>query len=130
MHQIGIRSLSREEHLLIERGEVRTLFAHELSPETLETFLAELPEDIYLTVDMDGFDPAAVPGVGNPEPGGLDWKTVNRILGEVSARCRIRGFDLVELRPIVGEVRSEVTAARLLYRLVGYIVRDSSRSRL
>jgi agmatinase len=124
VYQIGIRSLSREEYALIENEEVRTLFSHEISPETLEPFLAGLPEDIYLTIDMDAFDPAVVPGVGNPDPGGLDWGTVNQILEAVSARCRIRGVDIVELRPLVGEARSEITAARLLYRVVGYIARD------
>lgn len=128
VYQIGIRSLSRDEHILIERGEVRALFAHEISAETLAPFLAELPDDIYLTIDMDAFDPAVVPGVGNPDPGGLDWKLANQILGEISARSRIRGFDIVELRPIAGEARSEVTAARLLYRLVGYMARDQSLS--
>jgi len=128
VYQIGIRSLSTDEYLLIERGKVFTLFAHEISPETLAAFLAKLPEDIYLTIDMDAFDPAAVPGVGNPEPGGLDWKMANQMLGMISARSRIRGFDIVELRPIAGEARSEVTAARLLYRLVGYMVRNQSLS--
>jgi agmatinase len=128
VYQIGIRSLSQGEHLLVEKGKVLTLFGHEISPETLEPFLAELPEDLYLTIDMDAFDPAVVPGVGNPEPGGLDWKMVNLILEGVSARSRIRGFDIVELRPIADEARSEVTAARLLYRLVGYMVRDQSLS--
>lgn len=126
VYQIGIRSLSQGEYNLIEKGEVLTLFGHEISPETLEHFLAQLPEDIYLTIDMDAFDPAAVPGVGNPEPGGLDWKMANQILEGVSVRSRIRGFDIVELRPIPGEARSEVTAARLLYRLVGYMVRHQS----
>jgi len=124
--QIGIRSLSKEEFLLIHEGKVFTLFAHEISPENLESFLTKIPEDIYLTIDMDSFDPAVVPGVGNPEPGGLNWEMADQILELISARSRIRAFDIVELRPIAGEVRSEVTAARLLYRLLGYISRNQS----
>jgi len=124
--QIGIRSLSKEEFLLIDEGKVFTLFAHEISPENLESFLTKIPEDIYLTIDMDSFDPAVVPGVGNPEPGGLNWEMADQILELISARSRIRAFDIVELRPIAGEVRSEVTAARLLYRLLGYISRNQS----
>jgi agmatinase len=124
LFQIGIRSLSKEEFLLIDEGKVFTLFAHEISPENLEAFISKLPEDIYLTIDMDSFDPAVVPGVGNPEPGGLNWEMADQILELISAQSRIRAFDIVELRPITGEVRSEVTAARLLYRLLGYISRN------
>ena len=126
VYQIGIRSISREEYHLIHKERVFTLFDHEISADNLEVFLAKLPEDIYLTIDMDGFNPAVVPGVGNPEPGGLDWGIANHIMDRVSSQSRIRAFDIVELRPIAGEVRSEVTAARLLYRLLGFIARDQS----
>jgi agmatinase len=121
LYQLGIRSLTQEEYLLIEEGRTTTLFAHELSPQTLDAFLSRLPPDLYVTIDMDGFDPSVVPGVGTPEPGGLDWKTVDSLLEKVVSSCRIRAFDLVELRPLPQEARSEITAARLLYRLLGYI---------
>jgi agmatinase len=124
VYQIGIRSLSTEEFELIERRKLNTIFYHEMTPETVEGFLAKLPEDIYLTVDMDGFDPAVVPGVGTPEPGGLTWPMADNLIDRISSRSKIRAFDVVELRPIPGEVRSEVTAARLVYRLLGYIARD------
>lgn len=126
LFQIGIRSLSQEEFHLIKEERVTTVFSHEMTKETIEDLIAKLPEEVYLTIDMDGFDPAVVPGVGNPEPGGIDWKMADYIVDRVSSRSRIRGLDIVELRPIPGEVRSEVTAARLLYRVLGYIARDQS----
>lgn len=121
--QVGVRSLSPEEYQLVRNKSVTTLFSHELSDKTINAFVNQLPEDIYLTIDMDGFDPAVVPGVGTPEPGGLTWYTADYLLERISTRCRIRAFDIVELRPLSDEVRSEITAARLLYRLLGYIAR-------
>lgn len=125
LYQVGIRSLSREEHLLVQERKTTVLYAHQVCPQTLDAFIAQLPDDLYLTIDLDAFDPSVVPGVGTPEPGGLDWKTVDYLLEKVASRCRIRAFDLVELRPLPQEARSEVTAVRLLYRLLGYIGRDS-----
>jgi agmatinase len=124
LFQIGIRSLSKEEFSLIQEKKITTLFSHELSDRNLDSFFAKLPEDIYLTIDLDGFDPAVVPGVGNPEPGGLTWEMVDHILEHISARSKIRAFDIVELRPLAEEARSEITAARLLYRILGYSARD------
>ena len=121
LYQIGIRSLSQEEFDLIDGKTVSTLFYHNLSKETIDSFVDSLPESIYITIDMDGFDPAVVPGVGNPEPGGFTWESADYLLERVCRRCRIRAFDVVELRPLPEEARSEVTAARLIYRLLGYI---------
>jgi len=128
VHQIGIRSLSRKEYDLIKHTGITTLFAHEISTKTIDTFVDTLPKELYLTIDMDGFDPAVVPGVGNPEPGGLTWKTADYLLDRVSRRCSIKAFDVVELRPLAAEVRSEITAARLIYRLLGYSARDEKIS--
>jgi agmatinase len=124
LFQIGIRSLSKEEFTLIQEKKITTLFGHELSARNLDLFFAKLPEDIYLTIDLDGFDPAVVPGVGNPEPGGLNWEMTDHILEQISSRSKIRAFDIVELRPLADEARSEITAARLLYRILGYCARD------
>ncbi len=125
--QIAIRSISREEYEFMKEKKIVTLFQHELAEESLKSFLAQLPREIYLTIDLDGFDPAVIPGVGNPEPGGLTWSMVDRLLEEMTDRVLIRAFDIVELRPIPQEARSEITAVRLLYRLLGYIYRQQCR---
>lgn len=126
LFQLGIRSLSTEEFDLINQRKITTLFSHELSETNLDAFFDKLPEDIYLTFDLDGFDPAVVPGVGTPEPGGLTWEKADYIIERISARSNIRAFDIVELRPLPEEARSEITAARLLYRILGYCARDNA----
>jgi len=62
-----------------------------------------------------------IPAVGNPEPGGLQWWTVLRLLKKVAARRRIAAFDVTELSPREGLVRSDYTAARLIYKMMNYI---------
>ncbi len=135
--QCGIRSLSRPEAewLRSEAGRrlVTTFFDHEhrpLAPKA-EAVIDALPggdgDPVYVSIDMDGFDPALVPGVGTPEPGGLSWHDVTAVLRACSRRRRIVGFDVLELRPVPGSVVSEFTAAKLVYRLMGYIIASKSR---
>jgi len=96
-------------------------------PNWAEQAIALLPRDIYLTIDLDFFDPSVVPGVGTPEPGGFGWAETLAFLRRLAARRRVVGFDLVELCPIPGQVVSEFTAARLAYRLIGYALRSRER---
>ena len=69
---------------------------------------------------MDVFDPAVVPAVGTPEPGGLGWYEMLELLKEVAKDHKIVGFDVVELCPIKGQIASDFLAAKLIYRLLGY----------
>ncbi|MBN1504929.1 MAG: agmatinase family protein [Candidatus Eisenbacteria bacterium] len=85
--------------------------------------LAGLPDEIYLTIDMDVFDPSVVPSVGTPEPGGLSWQEVTGMMRELAAGKRVVGMDLNELRPIPGLVAPDFLAARLVYRLIGSFIR-------
>lgn len=121
--QVGVRSLSAEESRVVAAGKVRTFFAHETRggrwpPRSL---LHRVPRNVYLSIDMDVFDPSFVPGVGTPEPGGLSWEEVTAIVAEVARRRRVVAFDVVETRPIPGSVVSEFTAAKLIYRIMGHI---------
>jgi agmatinase len=131
---VGLRSLSREEDDLLEAGRARAFFAHEGKPfERLRDILSSLSDRVYLSVDMDVFDPGAVPGVGTPEPGGLGWYDVVDFLRELCRRKQVVGFDIVELLPLEGSVVSEFTAAKLAYRLMGYLTvfrRPESRNAL
>jgi agmatinase len=79
-----------------------------------------LPEEVYVTVDLDALDPAIMPATGTPEPGGLDWYRTIAVLRAVAAARRIVGFDVVELAPIPGFVGPDFLAAKLVYRLLGY----------
>ncbi len=122
--QVGIRSLTAEEHDLIKAGKVTTIFAPEAVQQPVQEFLprvlAALPEEVYVTVDLDAFDPAIMPATGTPEPGGLSWYRALEILREVAKSKRIVGFDVVELAPFPGLVAPDFLAAKLVYKLLAY----------
>jgi len=118
----GIRSLSIEERDFIRFNQIPHVFAFERNKtDKFEAFLNKLPENIYLTIDMDALDPSLVPGVGTPEPGGLFWEELMEFLDLVNCHSTIVGFDVVEVLPLAGQTVSEFTAAKLVYRLLGMI---------
>lgn len=123
--QVGIRSLTEPEHRLIREGRVTTVFAPEAVQAPVSDFLprllAALPQEVYVTVDLDVFDPAIMPATGTPEPGGLFWYRVLEILRAVAAAKRIVAFDVVELAPLPGFVAPDFLAAKLVYKLLGYV---------
>ena len=115
----GIRSLSQEEMDFARgSGQIKKIFwADRLD---IEKILAGLSSHVYITVDIDVFDPAEVPATGTPEPGGLNWYKVLEILKVVFRSKKVVGCDLVELAPIKGQHASEFLAAKLVYKLIGY----------
>jgi len=120
--QVGIRSISEEEAELIA-GKNWPVFSARKTKSMRGDYAAiveSLTDDVYITVDLDCFDPATLPGVGTPEPGGLDWYELTEIVAQVARKKRIVGFDIMELMPLGGQVRSDFTAARLTYRMWGW----------
>jgi len=116
--QVGIRSMDREEMATIKRSKIEP-FVH--GPEfDAEKVVEQLSDNVYITIDLDGFDPSEVPGVGTPEPGGIKWKQAIELLKLVAEKKKIVGFDIVELVPVPGSVQSEFLAAKLAYKLLGY----------
>lgn len=124
--QVGIRSLSTEEAVFMEQSNVVTRFADDLyaDPDWEEKICKNLKSDVYITIDLDVFDPAVMPSTGTPEPGGLSWRDVLVLIRAVSKKCRIRGFDVVELSPIPGLVAPDFLASKLIYRIMGYITEN------
>lgn len=120
---VGIRSMSAEESRVVEREAVPTFFASDVVGNDTwhESVIECLSDHVYLTIDLDGFDPSIMPGVGTPEPGGLGWYESLKFLRKLCMRKELVGFDVVELMPIKGSLVSEFTAAKLIYKLVGYI---------
>src|SRR6266540_145036 len=120
--QVGIRSLSREEADWVKQRGVRLFYAaHVLSsPDIAAAISNALTDQVYITICLDAFDPSVMPAVGTPEPGGLGWYDVLRIVREVAATRHIVGFDVVELFPIPGNVAPDFLAAKLVYKLLGY----------
>ena len=78
-----------------------------------------LSDDVYVTIDLDAFDPSAMSAVGTPEPGGLHWDEVSDLLIAVTKEKRVVGFDVTELSPSLGPPACAQLAARLTYRLIG-----------
>jgi|UniRef100_A0A7V6A3P7 agmatinase len=123
---LGVRSYSQEESQLAWVAPRYTMFkAKDLhSPEGWERALDHLQKisgPVYVSIDADVFDPAILPGVGTPEPGGLSYYQVLTLIKTVAQRGPVVGLDLVEVSPIPGHRVSEFTAARVLYKALGYM---------
>lgn len=125
--QVGIRSLSLEEWEWAKKtGQLKKIhFAEKL--EIVDKIEDQLNRDVYITIDVDAFDPAVIPATGTPEPGGMFWYEVLDVLKGVCAAKNVVGFDVVELSPRKGDIASDFTAAKLVYKLMGYISADKKR---
>ncbi len=122
--QVGIRSFCREEHDYMRAGGIELFTPSAIAADPggwIGRALARLPEAVYVTIDVDGFDPAFAPGTGTPEPGGLSWAQATALLRAAAERKRIVGADLVEVAPIPGQHVTEFLAARLAYKLITYL---------
>ncbi|MFA6034911.1 MAG: agmatinase [Myxococcota bacterium] len=120
--QVAIRSGCQDEYEFAQKKKLAPFFAHELDSEGLwmEEAVGRLTEDVYITIDLDGLDPAVIPAVGTPEPGGLEWFETLALLRMVCAKRRVVGFDVMELSPLTGSVQGDFAAAKLVYKLIGY----------
>lgn len=123
--QVGIRSLSMEEAQAIPILSTKVYWANDIVHAPLKSWIskvvADLSPNVYLTIDLDGFDPSIVPATGTPEPGGLDWHQVTSLIRAVAEHKKIVGMDIVELLPQPGDHASDFLAAKLLYKCLGYI---------
>ena len=120
--QVGIRSLSREEAEWVKaRGKKLFYAAEVLTSPTIATEISDaLTDDVYITICLDGLDPSIMPAVGTPEPGGLGWYDVLRIVRRVAETRHVVGFDVVELFPMPGNIAPDFLAAKLVYKVLGY----------
>ncbi|WP_256012428.1 agmatinase [Desertivirga xinjiangensis] len=121
--QAGIRAQCREEAQLIKESDnIHTFYAHQIrqNPLWIDEMVAPLSNDVYITIDADGFDPSIMPGVGTAEPNGLLWTETLQLLKRVFQERNVVGFDVVECAPIEGSILSEYTLAKLIYKLIGY----------
>ena len=121
--QIGIRAICKEEADLIKEKNLSVFRAREIAsqPDWIDRAIASIPtQKVFLTIDLDGIDPTLIPGVGTPEPGGLNWYSLVSFLRKVIETHQVIGMDVMELAPIADSVVSEFTAAKLVYKLIGY----------
>ncbi|MGH7550091.1 MAG: agmatinase [Gemmatimonadota bacterium] len=119
---VGIRAVSPEEIEFIRAHDLPVFWSHRIAhgDEWMETALSALTDTIYLTFDVDFFDPSLVPATGTPEPGGGFWHETMRFLGRVFREKTVIGMDVVELAPIEGFHAPDFVVARLVYRTIGY----------
>jgi len=124
---VGIRNLSREEHEFIRENKTPVFFAPEAgaSDSWVDQALGGLGQDVYLTLDLDVLDPSIMPAVGTPEPGGLLWHQTLSFLKKLVSRKNLVGFDVVELCPVPGLLAPDFLAARLVYKIMGYMMAKS-----
>jgi agmatinase len=122
---VGLRSLSTPEGELIRQRELPVIWGSQLErPDAAGRFAAlldGLPEAVYLTFDIDYFDPSLIPATGTPEPGGGRWWPTLTLLRELFRRKTVVAMDLVELAPLGGIPASDFLAARLVYKCLAYL---------
>ncbi len=116
---VGIRSMDSSE--LDNTIKDNTFFAADIynSEKWIEKAIDKTGKNVYISLDLDVFDPAVLPSTGTPEPGGLDWYTVTKLLKEVCKNRNLIGFDVVELCPTENKA-SDFLAAKLIYKLLSY----------
>lgn len=120
---VGIRSICQEEAQLIREKQIPVIWAREMANDLdwIDKAIAQIPTaNVFITVDVDGIDPSLMPGVGTPEPGGLNWYALLKFLRRIFETHRVIGCDVMELAPLIDSVVSEFTAAKLVYKLIGY----------
>lgn len=118
---VGIRTLCSEERDVLESRNITPVYAHRIAPgdcRWAEQAVSQLPPAVYLTVDLDGLDPSAVPGTGTPEPGGLSYRQVVSLIRELCRQKKLVAADVVELVKLEGSQVSEYTAARIVQKII------------
>jgi agmatinase len=118
--QVGIRSMDiGEKPALVED---RVFFAERIHDnlDWIDRAVARLTEQVYITIDLDVFDPSIMPSTGTPEPGGLMWYDVLALLRTVCRRRTVVGFDVVEMCPVETNWAPEFLAAKLIYKILSY----------
>ncbi len=120
---VGVRNYSLEEHRFMKKHRFSPITVREVrsNPDWILQAVESLGEKVYVTIDIDGFDPACAPGTGTPEPGGLDWFQVTDLLKATAMEKTIVGADVMEVIPLPGSVQTEFLAAKLLYKLIAHI---------
>jgi agmatinase len=118
--QVGIRSMSRDEVSIADRN--RIFPAHELFLDKTKysQAIGMLTENVYITIDLDVFDPSLMPSTGTPEPGGPEYYEIMNFLKEVIKKKNVVGFDIVELCPSPANKAPDFVAAKIIYQLLSY----------
>ncbi len=118
--QVGVRSMDSSEWESMDRE--RIFFADDIRKNSawVRDVVSLLTGKVYLTVDLDVFDPSIMPSTGTPEPGGLSWQEVLKLVREVTQQKELVGFDVVELCPNPQNKAPDFLASKLIYKILSY----------
>ncbi len=121
--QLGIRAQCKEEFHRIRGDGITTFYARDIrrgyhDPSWQENVLRSLDESVYITFDVDYFDPAIMPSTGTPEPGGFFWDETLDWIAKIGKERNIIGFDVVELAPRKDFPAPDYLAAKLIYKIL------------
>ncbi|WP_430816308.1 agmatinase [Carboxylicivirga sp. RSCT41] len=118
--QVGIRSLDASELKYINRG--KCFYAQDIvdNDEWMDKAIKQMGDNVYLSIDLDVFDPSIMPSTGTPEPGGLLWYPTLKFLKKVFSERKVLGFDMVELAPNINDKAPDFLTAKLYYKLLSY----------
>jgi len=123
--QVGIRAQCKEEYEFIKEKGINTFYAYQMRNEGFSHILTEkivstLKKNVYITFDVDYFDPSIMPSTGTPEPNGFYWDETMRLLKKVCAERNLVGFDVVELAPVKSYTFPDFLTAKLIYKILNY----------
>lgn len=118
--QVGIRSMDTVELPFVKKENFFTMYKIRSTKNWMKNVLERLGNEVYLTIDLDVFDPSIMPSTGTPEPGGLYWYDVITLIRKVIETKTLVGFDIVELAPKKNEPAPDFMAAKLLYKILTY----------
>ncbi|MGH9371412.1 MAG: agmatinase [Vicinamibacterales bacterium] len=120
--QVGIRSMSTEEAAVAPSLATTIFYDHSMRQHAswVDRVVDTLPETVYITIDVDGLDPAIMPATGTPEPGGLSWYEALSLLRATLERRQVIACDIVELSPLPGVMAPNFLCAKLVYKILTY----------
>jgi agmatinase len=123
--QVGIRAQCKEEFQFIKEKSISTFYAHRIREEgfsdaLIDTIIGILDKNVYITFDVDYFDPSIMPSTGTPEPNGFYWHETMKFLRKVCLNRNVTGFDVVELAPRKDFTFPDFLAAKLVYKILNY----------
>jgi agmatinase len=116
--QIGIRSMDISETDHMDENQV--YFAHDLYEDWQDDAIGQMTPNVFITIDLDAFDPSILPSTGTSEPGGLFWYETLEFLKTMFKKKNVVGFDIVELNPNESDKSSDFLAAKLYYKMLSY----------
>ena len=129
--EVGTRSLSPEEKEFLNTNppNIKVINVYDIleNPDWKKEAARQLSENVYITIDLDVLDPSVMPSVGTPEPGGLGWYEFLDFLNTITKDKKVAGFDVVELSPKQNFIAPDFLAAKLIYRLLGYVFFNNKR---